>query len=321
MKYMNILAGAFGLMALAACTNTDEVTVEQPNDGVRTITVAYNQGANTRYDITDLEGSGTPSYAFQYAEGFKVSWTSGDKIDLIKDGVTYTYETQESGDVATFTLVGDTAPTTDGDYKVAFPTGWGGNEGGSTSFLVQDLEDFDVTKYLHATATATLSGGTFGDEVINLKPVFSFIYIPEDTEFLELKKYLKDDDTEYKEVYGILSGENLFGKIEDFEGATADIDGINFSNLGIGLNDEQTKRVSGNNYLIAVPVFEGKPITGLTLYFTNLFVYDDSNEEYNEEDPIYCEIRTSDGENDLTISEGGKIYRLSEDGEALFCDF
>ena len=132
---------------------------------------------------------------------------------------------------------------------------------------------------------------------------------------------MKDDDSEYKEVYGILSGENLFGKIEDFEGATADIDGINFSNLGIGLNDEQTKRVSGNNYLIAVPVFEGKPITGLTLYFTNLFVYDDSNEEYNEEDPIYCEIRTSDGENDLTISEGGKIYRLSEDGEALFCDF
>ena len=92
MKYLNILAGAFSLMALAACTNDDEVTTVEQSKEVRTITVAYNQGADTRYEITLDDAYGDPPYyTYEYSKGFKVKWTSGDQIALIKDGTTYTF--------------------------------------------------------------------------------------------------------------------------------------------------------------------------------------------------------------------------------------
>ena len=49
MKYTSILAGALGLMALAACTNNDEVKMEQPEVAKAvTINVTYGRGADTR---------------------------------------------------------------------------------------------------------------------------------------------------------------------------------------------------------------------------------------------------------------------------------
>lgn len=313
MKYMNILAGAFGLMTLAACSNNDEVTVEQPQ-GVRTITVAYNQGANTRYDITVNTDMKPPYHAYQYAQGFKVEWTVGDQIDLIKDGVTYTYEAQESGDVATFTLVSDTAPTEEGDYKVAFPAGWEGNLGGSLSFAIQDLENFDPTKYIHATGTATLSGGSFG-ETVNLTPVFSFIYIPESTQFLEMEYHVNKEADEYDEESSLwkgdvyLLGENLYNKIDNFEGGTGDVEGIRLENFGVYNNDDVWK--ASVDYIIAVPVLD-QPVQYMALQFTGI--------------ETSCMIRYSDPWTDsenkyyLTIDQGGLIYKLAEDGESFLFD-
>lgn len=313
MKYMNILAGAIGLMALAACNDNNEVAVEQPN-GVRTITVAYNQGANTRYDITVNTELEPPYHAYQYAQGFKVEWTVGDQIDLIKDGVTYTYEAQESGDVATFTLVSDTAPTAEGDYKVAFPAGWGGNLGGSLSFAIQDLEDFDVTKYLHATGTATLSGGSFG-ETVNLTPLFSFLYIPESTRFIDMGYYVDTDTAdEYDEESSLwkgdvyLLGDNLYNKIDNFEGDTGDVEGIRLENFGVYNDWIDDVWKASVDYIIAVPVLD-QPVQYMYLQFTGI--------------ETSCIIRHSDPWTDeyyLTIDKGGLIYNLAEDGESFLFD-
>jgi len=84
MKYTSILAGFFGLMALAACTNNDEVSMEQPKE-VHTITVAYNKGANTRVQLSSSED-------FYKTKGFKGTWESDDKIKLVAEsGTEYIY--------------------------------------------------------------------------------------------------------------------------------------------------------------------------------------------------------------------------------------
>lgn len=311
MKYLNILAGAFGLMALAACTNDDEVTTVEQSKEVRTITVAYNQGADTRYEITLDDASGDPPYyTYEYSKGFKVKWTSGDKIALIKDGTKYTFETQESGEVATFTLVSGKAPSLEGDYKVVFPADWDGN---LDNFQAQDVDaDFNPEKYLYSTATATLTDGEFG--TTNLTPVFSYIFIPEEgVRFWNMVYWGFEERTEYKpeEDYDnagtlnmniYLKGTNLYNKIVNFEGEYGDVDHIELSNLTIWKYGNTWTNVGDR--LIAIPVFEGKPISNIVLDFGG----------------IECKVSKKDG-SALTIDRGGVIYRLADDRDAKNLQF
>ena len=311
MKYLNIMAGAFGLMALAACTNDDEVTtVEQPKE-VRTITVAYNQGADTRYEITLDDPSGDPPYyTYEYSKGFKVKWTSGDQIALIKDGTKYTFETQESGEEATFTLVSGKAPSAEGDYKVVFPADWDGN---LDNFQAQDVDaDFNPEKYLYSTGTATLTDGEFG--TTNLTPVFCFIFVPEEGVrfwnmvywgFEERTEYEPEEDSEDRGTLNMkinLKGTNLYNKIVDFNGANGNVNYIELSNLSIWRYGNTWTNVGDR--LIAIPVFEGKPISDLVLDFGG----------------IECKVSKKDG-SALTIDKGGVIYRLADDLDAKNLQF
>ena len=78
MKYTSILAGALGLMALAACTNNDEVKMDQPKEAL-TLKVAIGNGADTRLALLDFDAK----------EGIKTDpvkitsiWKSGGYINL-----------------------------------------------------------------------------------------------------------------------------------------------------------------------------------------------------------------------------------------------
>ena len=298
MKYMNFLAGALGLMALAACNSV----IEQPN-ALSTITVAYNQGPATRTTITpDPE----ESYPYHYAkDGIKVTWEPGDRIALIKDGTTYTYETDEEGEVATFTLVNGPAPTAEGDYKLVFPADWTGD---LTDFATQDLGvKFNLQDYLYATGTAKLTDGAF-EETVTLTPIFSFLYIPESTVFhnMHLLGFREDgyvDEDNLMTMTVDLSGTNLFDKIEDFEGTSAQNKQpiIHLNNFSINCPDSGSWSAA-TDYMIAIPVLEGKPVNDLNLSF----------------DGSACFISTGDGSATLGIGTGGLIYRFAEDGHSLW---
>ena len=102
MKYTSILAGFFGLMALAACTNNDEVVVEQTK-GLHTITVAYGRGANTRLAIEE-------KWDDYDMLSFKSSWENTDQIKLVaEDETEYVYSIETIN--AETTLI-STIPTT-----------------------------------------------------------------------------------------------------------------------------------------------------------------------------------------------------------------
>ncbi|MBQ8485968.1 MAG: hypothetical protein IJ534_07510 [Bacteroidaceae bacterium] len=173
MKYMSFLAGAFGLMALAACSSEDAVIVEQPKV-LHTITVAYG-GADTRFQTEEYFENGLPA--------LKGSWEAGDQIKLTdENGKEYIYTAKESGYSATFALEGTEVPA-DGKYSILFPADWNGT---ADNFAVQDVSDASywfiskAKEYSYATGTATCSGGSFG-ETAKVTPIFNFVYIKPDS--------------------------------------------------------------------------------------------------------------------------------------------
>lgn len=293
MKYMNFLAGALCLMALAACNSV----IEQPN-ALSTITVAYNQGPATRTTISPDPAASSGLY--KYLDGIKVTWTSGDRIALIKDGIKYIYETEEEGEVATFTLVGETGPTEDGDYKMIFPGDWDGN---LSDFSRQDLSDFSPENYLYATGTATLTDGAF-EQTATLVPIFSFLFFDEGLVFnnMQLMGFEEDgyvdEDSRMFNITLDLTGDNLFSEIVNYE-APSEASTIFIDNLGIYCPDGSPWSCEVP-YIIAIPVFEEKPVTNLKLLF----------------DGSRCYVYNSDQSAPLTIDRGGLLYCFS--GDNLF---
>lgn len=306
MKYINILAGAFGLMALAACTNNDEVTMEQPK-GLQTITVAYGHGADTRLTEEWVD----------WDTGYKGSWDSNDQIALIKDGTKYIYQTQEGGDVATFTLVSGNAPTAEGNYMVVYPPKW---DGSLDFFATQDLTNFwnpinettnrfNLNLYKYALGNVTLEGDAFG-ETVTIKPVFSFLYLPEDLEienmeYWELENSVVWDD-EQSEIdedsgeingYGTftslsLKGTNLFNEIKNFKGVQGI---ISLNNLTV--NKYNSTWSNAYDRLIPIPILPGQePVTNLEILFGE----------------VPCKIVNRSDGNPAEFSEGGHIYKLIE---------
>ncbi len=328
MKYTSILAGVFGLMALAACTNNDEVTMEQPKQ-VHTITVAYNKSADTRVQLSSSED-------FFKTRGFKGTWESDDQIKLVAEegGEEYIYsivaETidEESG-TATFTREGKPA---DGTYKVVYPADWDGNldsfDTQDAEFCVGEYEDenqgqikFDANKYLYALGTAELDGGSF-KKAVTLTPIFNFIYMYVEYEFNNMF-YWFDGNTEgvytdsneypvWKPTVQLL-GDNLFSKIEGFEGKMGksytlkdydpeagkvveyEVPMIELNNFSVRYLEENDNNYweSYTSLIFAFPVLPGKPVTNLELLFNGKS----------------CNVVNTD-RSPATFTEGGHVYSL-----------
>ena len=297
MKYSSILAGVFGLMALAACSNSEEVTVEQPKD-LHTITVAYGHGADTRFAIEKI-----------YSEeerhpGFKGSWQNGDMISLVSaDGTKkYTYSTTDEGQTATFTLVGSEVPA-DGDYKIVFPYQWDGN---LSDYNVQDIwygSKFDINNYTHALGTATCSNGKFTGEA-TLTPIFNFLFLWEDLVLENMQYWFSENDLNTDEglyqatIY--LKGDNLYKSIAGYEGS--ETGGLELNNFTAYYDrDSEVKYwASELDRYIAFPVLPGTTVKNLYLDF----------------DGASCYVMTGDGEY-AEFTEGGHVYYLqnaAEDG-------
>ena len=295
MKYTSILAGVFGLMALAACTNNDEVVVEQPKQ-VHTITVALNKSADTRVQLSE----------FSVEEGFKGTWENDDKIGLIDEvGTRYTYtidEIKDGGTVATFVLEGENLPA-DGAYKVVYPYDWDGNLSDfanqeDVEYSVYDAEvgdqvvKFNANDYLYALGTATCKDGVFTGQV-TLTPIFNFIYIEWEYGFYAMDQWGFEEylDNEVWRAAVYLTGDNLYNKIEDFEGTTGTITLNNFS-----LWSDGNRWESNTHLMFAFPVLPGQePVTDLRLDF----------------DGVKCKVLNSD-DTPASFSEGGHVYIMQE---------
>ncbi|MBE6289568.1 MAG: hypothetical protein E7100_04970 [Bacteroidaceae bacterium] len=295
MKYTSILAGFFGLMALAACTNNDEVVVEQPK-GLHTITVALNKSADTRVQLSE----------FSVEEGFKGTWENDDKIGLIDEvGTRYTYtidEIKDGGTVATFVLEGEDLPA-DGAYKVVYPYDWDGNLSDfanqeDVEYSVYDAEvgdqvvKFNANDYLYALGTATCKDGVFTGQV-TLTPIFNFIYIEWEYGFYAMDQWGFEEylDNEVWRAAVYLTGDNLYNKIEDFEGTTGTITLNNFS-----LWSDGNRWESNTHLMFAFPVLPGQePVTDLRLDF----------------DGVKCKVLNSD-DTPASFSEGGHVYIMQE---------
>ncbi len=315
MKYTNILAGAFGLMALAACSNNDEVIVEQPKE-VHTITVAYGRGANTRLAIEE-------KWDDYDMLSFKSSWENTDQIKLVAEDETeyvYSIETINADGTATFTREGKPA---DGTYKVVYPADWNGSLGGDDDYVYQEKTSlvntdafknyrFDIKDYQQAMAIAECKDGKFAE--IALKPIFNFLYIPEGLTIGNMELYdwtnIDGEDLTKKLDNGKiifdtsigLTGTNLYKTIKNYAGVDTGSLWIRsngkYESWPVYYDSESKKWRFEHGTIVAFPVLPGQePVKNLQLWFyeipCNLMDYG----TYGNDFPFY---------------EGGTVYYLED---------
>ncbi len=171
MKYINVMAGAFGLMALAACSNNEEIVVEQPQVA-RTLTVTLGNGADTRLTFSEFDAK----------EGIKGSWESTDEIGVVDTSdeslTIFTYKSTGSGPSVVFTLDGTDGPTEGKTYYIAYPRSaiTEGYDFRKQTGLQKDLKNY-------ALAMTIVDSFSALDNKVTLTPICSFLYIPKGTVF------------------------------------------------------------------------------------------------------------------------------------------
>ena len=255
MKYSSILAGVFGLMALAACTNNDEVKMDHPKEAL-TLKVAIGNGADTRLAFLDFDAE----------EGIKTEWEKDkDMIGLVEAGedgadvgpgtTVYSFKAQESGNPATFVSEG-TEPA-DGIYLVGYPKDFliNGFTCAEQSGAYEDLKNFVILE-----GETKIENGKFTEEVEVFSPMI-FLRIPAGTVFGDI--YGKGESG-----YAILAGPELYNAI-DFTKPEDDryVEGsIRITMADDIFSETATKEVYlSKDFYIAVPRFDA--ITQLTLEF------------------------------------------------------
>ena len=249
MKYINMMAGAFGLMALAACSNNDEVVVEQPQVA-RTLTVTLGNGADTRMTLSDFDAN----------EGIKGSWESTDEIGvatLEASPKVFTYKSTGSGPSVVFTLDGTDGPTEGKTYGIVYPPSYitEGYDFREQTGLHQDLKNY-------AYAMSIVDSFSALDNKVTLTPICSFLYIPKGTEFPGLSVGSSGVNIEIKITgNGIVA--NAGTDVESDDRIFIDVDGSLFD-----------KATTKEDLYIALPVQKGKEegtyqaITDLSLTIT-----------------------------------------------------
>ena len=297
MKYSSILAGVFGLMALAACTNEEDVVLEQPN-GLHTITVAYNQGADTRFEGNiqeeDVEIAGQP-YSLRYIEG---KWTADDKIALVdkendKKAIYGIKEIKDGGTEATFVYESGDEPTDGTTYMVVFPGEW---DGELSDFATQDVlnqKQFNIQNYKHALGEVSCENGAFTNKV-TLTPIFNFLFVNEDIAPLNMGNYFTEDD---------LNDDGVLNRVVTLEGASNTITNYNIGGEkgSITLNNFTFSIknfgpwVSNHSRIIAFPVLPGQEVQLFFDFGTAVCNVVDNNDGY----PV-------------TFTKGGNFYYVRD---------
>lgn len=252
MKYTSILAVAFGLMALAACTNNDEVKMEQPQVA-RTITATWGNNADTRLGLMFKElDKPITSY-----------WEQGDELGVaIKpavDVITYktTVETSSLNNSATFTLVGDTGPLAGEKYVVCYPKSYATQ---GFNFVLQTGEFKHLYKYAYAMAMDVTFTENEPDTKVTLEPFTSYLVIPEGTVFPKLKNYDLPEGIE-DEFYLIFSGYELTSAMDWVNGPNTD-DPIVISKEAAGASTDKSfiKRNSDGEYVAGFDIYIAVPL-------------------------------------------------------------
>lgn len=288
MKYINMMAGAFGLMALAACSNNDEVTVEQPQVA-RTITVTYGNGADTRMKLSEFDAT----------EGIKGAWESTDEIGvatLEASPKVFTYKSTGSGPSVVFTLDGTEGPTEGETYGIAYPKNaiTEGYDFRTQTGLQKDLKDY-------AYAMSIVDSFSALDNKVTLTPICSFLYIPKGTVFP-----------------GLSVGSS---------GATIEVDGDNLKPSIMPGSSEETrifvevgslfdKATTTDDLYIALPL-KGKK-TGSNMTYdpiTNLqftIMPPATKASLPQYTYTYSIVKDESTDSPVEITEPGKVYVLAE---------
>ena len=297
MKYTSILAGALGLMALAACTNNDEVTLEQPKVA-QTIAVTYGNGADTRFTLSD----------FDKTEGIKASWTKNDEIAFITDGLTepISFIADADGQTAPFRLVGGTELEDGKTYTVAYPPVYltKGIDLSEQTGLFKDMIEVD--------AVAAVGEAKYENNKLNavtLKPVCSFIRIPARTTINGLERImLNTASIEF-------TATNLMTHIPVVEVTTK---AVAIPTIEIIPTEDVFEASEGQirtttDLYIAIPVSDS-PITNMALRLRGPSASTTASGKY---ETLVYSIVNNDGETSAIISEGGKVYTISTTNLAL----
>ena len=220
MKYTSILAGALGLMALAACTNNDEVKMEQPEVAKAvTINVTYGRGADTRLTF---EKESTDDGVM-----LKGAWQKGDKIGLYAgpDKDVLVFETNGTGATASFSSVGNVAIEDNKGYLVSYPDVFRteGFDFSNQTGLLEDLGNHAI-----AVGYAMFKEGKVEDPIV-LKPMCAVIYIPEGTVIEDLGNVEGD----YTQATLTISGDDVICKYDP----SKDPNGNEYGSISINSGD------------------------------------------------------------------------------------
>lgn len=295
MKYTSILAGVLGLMALAACNDNEEATIERPK-GIQKLTVTWGGGADTRLTFSEYDAK----------KGIKSTWDVNDEIGIVEEydynsySYPYLYRTNEAGARAQFQAVSSPVdPIGEKFYTFTYPANLklDGFDVSSQTGLYKDLNNY-------AFAENGIGGGDF-DYNITLVPLCSFLYIPKGTVFPGLSGIEGD----YSKATITLSGDNLINGLE------ADFGDYIKGNITIDAGaDVALFTETSTDVCTAEDIFIAVPLYGV---LKNLAFDISAGNAERGTHAYYRIVESKDNSTPVEILHSARVYKITSDNLQL----